>query len=515
MNTLKLSIISLLIAFCISNVNAQTPAGLDLSFNTTGTYVGDASREISAILPLADGSVIVSQNVTASSGHSFLRKHKADGSIDLSFGVNGKFDVQVASTRTRVNTIKLHNNNLFVAGETFDGSSTYCFLSKIKEDGSGYNTSFSIGGTKTTYFLSQLEDLAIDNNGDMYLLGAKDNERATIMKVLANGNTDVAFGTSGRAQHQSANSTTFYWMYSLAFDKQNNLVATGKYYTYTGTPFSKVCIMKVKESGMLDSSFDADGMAYYNSANSQHNEGRKIMIDNNNYLIASAAPQAIGNNTDFALLKTNELGMPDNAFGTSGWMQYDLNNNGAGEYVNSGARLDDGRILLTGVSGIGDTIRFGLLMLNADGTRNTAFAANGVYQNIFGTRNNNAGGVCAVDANGKIYMGGYTRTCANGVCGPLSAALAKYTGADFATNISTVSAKADFAVFPNPCRSGSTVYIDGDLKASEVLLTDIIGKSRILHIVNNTILIPHECCGVCTISYKSNDATISKKLLVE
>jgi uncharacterized delta-60 repeat protein len=498
---------------------AQTPAGLDLSFNTTGTFIGDGGREVAAILPLTDGSVLVAQNVVANSGHSFLRKHKADGSVDVTFGINGKFDVQIASDRTKVNAIKLHNNNIFIAGETFDGSSTYCFLAKIKEDGSGYNTSFSIGGVKTTYFLSQLEDLVINNDGDMFLLGTKDFEKATIMKVLANGNTDITFGNAGRAQHSSANSNTFYWMYSLAIDQQNKLVATGKYYTYTGTPFTNACIMKVKENGNLDSSFDNDGVAYYNSANSQNNEGRKIMVSSsNNYFVGSSAPQAVGNNTDFALLKTNANGIVDNTFGTAGWKQYDLMNNGEGEYVNGGEILQDDRILLAGVTGIGDTIRFGLLMLNPDGTRNTNFASNGVYRNIFGQRNNNAVNVCAIDASGKIYLGGYARTCSNGVCGPLSAALAKYTGADFVTTVPTEHSIFQRTIYPNPCRAGSSLQIrdasDHHISGFAILTTSM-GRHYTLPIANNSITLPQFYTGLCTISYQSKGDLVSTKLLVQ
>nr|MBP6314437.1 T9SS type A sorting domain-containing protein [Chitinophagaceae bacterium] len=498
------------------SVWAQLPCGLDQGFNGTGLFIGDGSKQATALLPLADGKIIICNNPVSNLGHSYLKRYHPDGSLDISFGSNGKFDVKIESERTTINAMEVYNNKIYCCGTTYNGTTTLGFICRLKIDG-GYDSSFSIQGVKTMYTFNTLEDLIIDNTGKIFLAGTSDYDVLTLMKLQNNGTTDNTFGNVGRAQHQTPNVNIFYNVYDVALDASSNIVITGKYYTLSGSYFRKVFVAKIKPSGVLDSTFDADGVAYYNSGVSHMDEARKIFpLNNGDYCIAVSAQDSMGTFFDFALLKIKGNGLTDNTFGVNGWKLYDLGNN-TGESVTDAAMLSNGNYLLSGNHGFGDTIRFTLLMLKPDGSREPNFAPNGLFTNIFGNRNNNATGAMAVSAQGKIYLGGYARTCANGVCGPLSLAVARYHGAETATSIPDFElASSAIICSPNPILSKGLLKIMEPENVELVQLVNALGQAIPLQKVGAHLFQLPECAsGIYFLQARSNRQLISTKLLVQ
>ena len=133
--------------------------------------------------------------------------------------------------------------------------------------------------------------------------------------------------------------------------------------------------------------------------------------------------------------------------------------------------FSDGRILTAGLTGDGDTVYFSMLMMNSDGSRNTAFAPNGVFKNIFGQNNNSGCSSMDITHSGKILLAGYTRTCANGVCGPISVATARYNGASAPNGSSSIKKDNNFKIYPNPIGQNEVLNISG--------VNDLITKFQI------------------------------------
>ncbi len=125
-------------------------------------------------------------------------------------------------------------------------------------------------------------------------------------------------------------------------------------------------------------------------------------------------------------MKVKNNAVLDNNFDLDGWKLYNIGGSSQEEYLLNGAMMPDGNILKGGNQGSGDTVYFCLLMVKPDGSMDNNFAPNGVHKHIFGANNNNSSSALALSNDGKIYLGGYTRTCANGTCGPLSSGIARY-----------------------------------------------------------------------------------------
>ncbi|MBL7755019.1 MAG: hypothetical protein JNM44_11130 [Chitinophagaceae bacterium] len=158
-------------------------------------------------------------------------------------------------------------------------------------------------------------------------------------------------------------------------------------------------------------------------------------------------------------LKSN--GTLDNSYGNNGWSMHDLTGTNDQEYHLTSILQPDGRLLLGGNQGDGDTVYFALLMLKADGSTDNVFAANGLYKHIFNQNNNSSGSGMALAPDGKIILGGYTRTCSGGTCGPLYLALARYHNSAVATGLQDLLA-SNFTLYPNPVGAGEYMFIQSD-----------------------------------------------------
>jgi uncharacterized delta-60 repeat protein len=248
----------------------------------------------------------------------------------------------------------------------------------------------------------------------------------------------------------------------INIDKLNKYVITGKHYTTMGSAtFTQLVVMRFDANGTLDTSFDTDGKAFYNSLSSgSHEEGRKIFANSINEYYICAASYVNSSNWNYALLKLKNDGSQQNAFGTNGWKIYDLTNQGETETPLNGEMMSNEHILLTGNQGSGDTVHFAMLMVKPDGSLDHSFAPNGLFLNIFGSNNNSSSSGLAITQDGKIYLSGYTRTCTGGTCGTLYLAVARYIGATYPNSVNSIDDDNAITIYPNPVPADSRFSID-------------------------------------------------------
>ncbi|HNF71786.1 MAG TPA: T9SS type A sorting domain-containing protein, partial [Chitinophagaceae bacterium] len=150
--------------------------------------------------------------------------------------------------------------------------------------------------------------------------------------------------------------------------------------------------------------------------------------------------------------------------------------------------MSNENLLLTGNQGSGDTVHFAMLMIKPDGSRDHTFSPNGLFLNIFGNNNNSSSYGLAITTEGKIYLGGYTRTCTGGTCGPLYMGIARYTGAPFPTWTNTVIPDNSYMVFPNPVLSDG--YFQLKLNAAEAgncYAWNLSGQTIPVQKINSTV----------------------------
>ena len=486
---LKWMTLSLLLLLSTKLSQAQVPCSLDNTFDTDGRLISDGSRIGQCIVDLPDGSALVAYNPFGNS-HAYIRHILIDGSVDPAYGTAGKTTLQVASLRTDIQAMLLLNNELYICGNTGTGSNTYAFVSKLKSNGV-MDVSFGNAGLSifSTYFT--FNDMVYNPvTNKLIVAGMKGTQTATIACMNTNGLLDTGFGNLGSTEVGTGNSSIYYQINDIQIDKAHHYLLTGKYYTTMGTgTFTKLVVMRFDSNGNLDTGFDSDGLAFYNSQSSgSHEEGRRIFANSVNEYYICGSSYVNGSDWNYAVLKIKNDGSTQNAFGTNGWKIYDLTNQGETETILNAEMMSNENLLLTGNQGSGDTVHFAMLMIKPDGSRDHTFSPNGLFLNIFGNNNNSSSYGLAITTEGKIYLGGYTRTCTGGTCGPLYMGIARYTGAPFPTWTNTVIPDNSYMVFPNPVLSDG--YFQLKLNAAEAgncYAWNLSGQTIPVQKINSTV----------------------------
>lgn len=505
-------------------VLGQTPCSLDPTWDGDGKLVADGSRLGEHMLLLPDGKLLVACNPFGDS-YAKLKRYNHDGTVDGSFGTGGQMTIQVAERRTDIDGMALHNGVVYLVGSTttnIGGTNTYVYAAAVTTQGAYVNT-FGTNGVKkfnsgsTDYYIAS--DIAVDANGGIYLTGLEWLDNLFVVKLTATGALDVSWDGDGAA-YVPTNNTNHWWdVHDMELDKNGQVMLTGKKYRAnngsTIPNFWNVFVARFNANGSLDNSFATNGIGLYNSAPSYFDDAMKIMVTpSNNYVTAGVTYDGV--DYDYSAARILHTGTLDPSFGTGGWSLNDLTYNDEMENCLNAALLPDGRILQTGNQGSGDTVHFALLMLNPDGSRDNVFAPDGVFLNIFNQNNNSSSKGMAVDATGKIYLGGYTRTCANGVCGPLYMALSRYNNTLGPVVGMETAVSTEWLVSPNPAMAGERITLTGitleDVQSVQVL--DMAGQVVSHEFMAGRLELPAIARGVYLVRVTTAQGTAVKKLMV-
>lgn len=506
-----------LASLVFSTTQAQTPCALDNTFNTNGTLITDAGRLCDRVQSLSSGQVLVVYN-PFNSGQAYVRRLQNNGSIDNSYGSSGKASIVVSTYNTSIKSMYLKNDTVFACGSVSTGNSIYGFVAKIDPDGM-LNSSFGTNGivTYSNYFTWN-KIFPDPSSGQLLLAGMKGTGTATVARMQSDGNLDNSFGTGGAANVSTSGTGIYYEIRDAMVDHTNSILLTGKYYTTQGSNiFTQLVVMRFTPTGSVDNSFDGDGVATFNSAVSHHDEGVRLFENAaGSYYITGACYD--GMDWDYSLLKLNANGSADALFGNNGWKLYDLTGNQEDEYPLNAVMLSNEHILLTGNQGSGDTVHFSLLMVKPDGSLDNSFAPNGLFMHIFGTNNNNSSAGLNITNDGKIYLSGYSRTCQNGTCGPLSGGVARYLGsvAAASTGIQDVVQDHSFSIYPNPLTENNLLHIQTSGKPVRgVKVYSLLGACIPVQFIEpNTYRLESVARGLYYIQISTDDALRCLPLLV-
>ena len=384
--------------------DAQIPCSLDNTFATGGKLVADGSRLGEGVLIQPDGKILIACNPFGN-GHVYIKRLNLDGSLDMTYGVNGICQLSVATDATRISDMKFYNNQVYVCGNTSGNSNTYPYTAAISANGSLVNT-YGSGGIQ--YFPSNFytcSSLDIDASGHIFVAGAYSLTELFVAKLTSNGALDNTFDGDGVARLATGDVNHWFETFDILADKNGKIVVCGKKYKAnngsTIIPFWNALAVRFNANGSLDNTFATNGIGLYNSNATHFDESKGIhQLPNNDYILCGDTYDNV--DYDYNVLKLKHDGTKDLTFGNQGWQLHDLEYNNDMENPLNSALLPDGRILITGNQGDGDTVYFSLLMLKSDGTRDNTFAPNGLFKHIFNMNNNSSSSGMALDASGKI-----------------------------------------------------------------------------------------------------------------
>lgn len=190
----------------------------DVSFNWDGFYIGGAENEIGlTAIVQPDGNILVGGYVYGGwtgTSQMLLLRLKSNGTLDLSFGNNGKVFLMINSRRPYPYDIDLMpDGRIVLAGHITNSEyKNIPFIARFQPNGAPDNTFGDMGGSLLTTFEGSVEatalDLVIRPDGAILIAGNADGYVETDSSFLwfdgffmaqydVNGKPDTAFGRQG------------------------------------------------------------------------------------------------------------------------------------------------------------------------------------------------------------------------------------------------------------------------------------------------------------------------------
>ena len=379
--------------------------------------------------------------------------------LDSSWGNNGVVTTTFGrNTETRIEFMTILPDGKILAGGENRGSGGWDFaLTRFNSDGT-LDTTFGNGGNVITDFAGwddYAAASALQPDGKIVLAGYSSPTGANfdwgLARYNSDGSLDTTFGSNGLVSTQVG--TSFEYCHSVVIQPDGKIVAAG--YTQISSEDYDIALVRYNDDGSLDSGFGnggivitrlgstdergqevlllADGkilvvgwtdrdyvLARYNSDGSldagfgnggivitdMFGHAQTAVFQPDGKLLVAGFHRPAGGTTDMAVLRYNSDGSLDTDFGDGGIAVIDNNGGFDSPSINTLHLMDDGKILLTGNSQVGDDTDLMLARFNSDGSIDSDFDGDGyVLADVFD--NATAGRGIGVQADGGILAAGH------------------------------------------------------------------------------------------------------------
>ena len=305
---------------------------LDLNFGEDETYLFEPSIAhdfMEKVLVQEDSKIITvgRARVDGQNYSVYVSRHNVDGSLDETYG-NGGIVFLKAEPFIYMNCAFDadfdEDGNLYIAGYTFDGVNNTAFVICLDKNGNenedygdkGYVVSEYGGGIVYT-------SIDVDSKGQAVVAGYI-NDQILVRRYTAEGDLDQSFANLGTAIISFGEGTNSYASDVKALE-DGKILVTGYMVKYTEGYIHKSCVLRLKSSGELDTSF-SDGGTLFLYAGEYAEYALSISIQpNGKYLIAghdelfSETPELP--RYESFIVRINTDGTIDETFGTEGFVK--------------------------------------------------------------------------------------------------------------------------------------------------------------------------------------------------
>lgn len=378
---------SMMIVICICGALILCPPAIassgapDSAFGSGGVVtVASGGGPVGVGAFEADGSIVVA----AENGRPFTLLHySSTGTLDASFTTSGASSVPNCTSMEPARITLDPSGKILVAGpmfssDVYEGTAIIRFLASGAVDtsfGSNGCTNFVIGGTVSNQDSGQaffVVSLLVMPNGRI-LLGAPDGLHA----YTAAGQADTSFGTNGYVALPSGLLPR-----AMAMQADGKVVVGGTFVFFPYYPddaSSTFMLARLNSDGSLDTSFGGTGAISASPVTGRASALLDLIVQPDGKIVAIGASADFptgGTTENGVILRLTSSGSLDGSFGSSGVVLVNNGNTGTGSLT--GVVLQpDGKILLTGISGIGSNLAI-ITRLDGNGSVDSTFGAGGL-----------------------------------------------------------------------------------------------------------------------------------------
>jgi uncharacterized delta-60 repeat protein len=437
----------------------------DATFGSAGmvyTPEANASSLLYGVAFQADGKIVAAGMAYANDGlmdhHTFLVRYHVNGTVDSSFGVNGRVNTIVGDKDGAYAIEVQPDGKIVVVGNEmiFDAvdSTSVEIVTKpyaIRYNSSGtLDVSFGTNGIHRLGILNQysrkvMSSLVIRPDGTLVMGGTVFVGQSNQMMALSlnpDGSYNNSFGTGGLALAVPEPGQDAI-LFDIALQTDGKLVAAGSsgYANLTGPPNTRVALVRFKTDGSLDPAFGTGGKVVtpISTAGLSYDAANSVVLQEDGKIVVAGSTGG-----HLALLRYHAGGSLDAGFGNGGMVVNGDLPACIGLHING-----EGKLLTSGPLMSQEPYRVDILLSRHD--------ENGVLDNSFGTNgtllidqsDRDQATTIAVQSDNKVIVAG---NIYNSVSESNNFTLFRFTDEDEGgTDISGIEETIDgVKVFPNP-----------------------------------------------------------------
>ena len=363
---------------------------LEAGFGVGGRLLTDFAGEYDrarGVVAMADGTLIVIGSAeVAGVSHFAIASYHADGSLDPTFGSDGKVLTSIGDGASAAAVVLQSDGKIVLGGSaTISGASRFA-LARYDATGA-LDESFGSAGIVTAQVLGindAVYTIAVQPDGQIVAAGDAANggkRDLAIARFTVDGALDVDFGNNGTAT--TAVSDIDESIFALAIQPDGKLVAVGSSYTSFGDLSQDIVMARYQADGNLDVSFAAAGTRRLDL--SPIDDARAVAVrDDGTILLAGTVLDAGGVNLDFLLVRLRPDGSLDPTFDSDGVVStaIDVETLFSSANARNGAAAmglrPDGTIALVGYGSNGLGASFAAACYMDDGSLDTTFSTDGI-----------------------------------------------------------------------------------------------------------------------------------------
>ncbi len=330
--------------------------------------------------------------------------------IDATFGYNGKVMTAINVSGNSIgNATAIQGDGKIVAVGGCDYANGYDFtLVRYNPDGTLDNTFGLNGIVREGIGITDdvANSVAIQNDGKIIAAGSTivgNNTDFALARYNTNGNLDSTFGSNGIVITPVGFSSDL--AYSIKIQSDGKILTAG--YTYNGND-NDFALVRYNEDGTPDNSFGTNGIVTTQIGN-DFDVAYSIAIQSDGKIVAAGSTTQSGY-TNFILVRYNTNGSIDNTFGSNGITITSISSTFDEAY--SVVIQNDGKIVVVGHSYNVIDYDFAIARYNPNGTLDNTFSTDGTTTTPIGLENNMALST-AIQGDGKIIATGFSANGSN------------------------------------------------------------------------------------------------------
>jgi len=406
---------------------AQAAAGdLDQTFGRRGKVTTDfnGTTDIAYAVALQpDGKIVVVGTTYANNDYSnedfAVTRYNANGTLDISFGVNGRVTTNFPNLAAVASAVAIQSDGkIVVAGGAFP---LFTFLGdyaiiRYNPNGS-LDTSFGRGGIVRTRFSaggSYAYAVALQTDGKIIAGGTvfvdfstddSSNTDFALVRYRPNGTLDATFGNGGGVMTDFDGFNDD--VQALLIQPDGKIVAVGD--AKNPAHYYDFALARYLAGGVLDTTFGAGGKVRTDFGASNLDIAYSAALQSNGKIVAAGlATFNNGIEQDFAIARYNQNGTLDTNFSLDGRVTIDF-----GSYLQTAYSVliqTDGKIVTVGYPNTESSDSdFLLARCNRNGSLDSTFGMGGKVRTSFGDLNDGANGA-VLQPDGKIIAVGFHPT---------------------------------------------------------------------------------------------------------